>query len=143
MSKETVEINGTKFEVDMDGAKRIDTFKVGDNVKILHTDYNNKIEDGVIVGFYNFKSLPTIQVAEFVIDYSSAQIDFININTETKDYEILPSTPIDNELGKTKVVEKMNLEIENKQQALDELLNKKNWFLKYYGKYFQTTEDEK
>ncbi|WP_259905100.1 hypothetical protein [Lactiplantibacillus plantarum] len=35
MSKETVEINGVKFEIDMDTAKRIDTFKVGDNVSVV------------------------------------------------------------------------------------------------------------
>jgi len=35
MSKETVEINGVKFEIDMNTAKRIDTFKIGDNVGLL------------------------------------------------------------------------------------------------------------
>ena len=66
MSKETVEINGVKFEVDMDTAKRIDTFKVGDNVLLLDKRYNSsEIYTGVILGFYNFKELPTIQVAYF------------------------------------------------------------------------------
>ena len=33
--KRLVEINGIKMEVDMRSARRVDTFKVGDNVKVL------------------------------------------------------------------------------------------------------------
>ena len=38
--KRIIDINGMKMEVDLRTAKRIDTFKVGDNVKVLATEYN-------------------------------------------------------------------------------------------------------
>lgn len=38
-----VEINGVKIEVDMRTAKRVDSFRVGDNVKVLDKDYNGTI----------------------------------------------------------------------------------------------------
>ena len=36
-----IEINGLKLEIDLRSAKRIDSFRVGDNVKILRKDYNS------------------------------------------------------------------------------------------------------
>ena len=63
--KRIIDINGMKMEVDLRTAKRIDTFKVGDNVKVLATEYNgtHSIKPGVITDFAMFKDLPTIVVA--------------------------------------------------------------------------------
>lgn len=36
--KRIIEIDGVKIEVDLRTAKRIDTYRVGDNVKILNKD---------------------------------------------------------------------------------------------------------
>ena len=65
--KKTIfEINGVKFEVDMQTATRIDEFKIGDNIKVLRKDYSShRIDNSVIVDFVAFKDLPTIQVAVF------------------------------------------------------------------------------
>ena len=38
-NKRIIEINGIKMEVDLRNAKRIDTFKVGDPVKVLDMTY--------------------------------------------------------------------------------------------------------
>lgn len=139
--KRTVTINGIKFEVDMRTAVRVDQFQVGDNIKILDKTYSGAtIKEGVIVDFLNFKELPTIQVAYFDNSYSGAEIKFLNINEETKDYEILPSNPHEFGIEKNKVVEKMQLEIQNKLNAADEMKHKLDWFLKFYGKYFEHEE---
>ena len=39
--KRIIEIDGMKVEVDLRHAKRVDTFKVGDNVKILDKSYED------------------------------------------------------------------------------------------------------
>ncbi|MCH4010563.1 MAG: hypothetical protein LKG79_07355 [Furfurilactobacillus sp.] len=141
MAKEQVEINGIHFEVDMSTAKRIDTFKVGDSVKVLNKDYSDThIQDGTIIGFYNFKELPTIQVAVFEKGFTTADIKIININKDTKDQQILPSTPDSLDLDKDSVVEAMDNSITEKQHGLDSLRNKRDWFIKYYGKYFEKAE---
>ena len=56
-NKRIIEINGIKLEVDLSTAKRIDEFRVGDNVKVLRKGYNDNFEvlAGVIVEFVNFK----------------------------------------------------------------------------------------
>lgn len=139
--KRTVEINGIKFEVDMRTAVRVDQFKVGDNIKLLDKSYSShSIKEGVIVDFLNFKELPTIQVAYFDTSYMGAEIKFLNINEETKDYEILPSNPHEFGLEKNTVVEKMQMEIQSKLNAADEIQHKLDWFLKFYGKYFESKE---
>ena len=40
-NKRIVEIDGVKIEVDLRKAKRVDSFQVGDNVKILEKKYND------------------------------------------------------------------------------------------------------
>lgn len=138
MAKETVEINGTKFEIDMNTAKRIDTFKVGDSVKLLEKKYSDSIiHDATIIGFYNFKNLPTIQVAMFRNDYMDSGIQIVSINADTTDYEIIPSTEYDLDLDKDKVLEQMDGEVLKKQHEIEELKKKRDWFSKYYGKYFK------
>lgn len=137
MSKETVAINGVKFEVDMDNAKRIDTFKVGDNVRLLDKSYSSSsIYIGVILGFYNFKDLPTIQVAYFYSDYSDTGIKFVNINSENKDFELLPANPYEADFDHDSVVESLTNEIEKAEEKVRSLKAKKSWFLKYYGQIF-------
>ena len=62
--KRIVEIDGVKIEVDLRTAKRIDTFRVGDNVKVLCKEYNGdfKVKPGIITDFCNFKEKSSISV---------------------------------------------------------------------------------
>ncbi|MBF2373596.1 hypothetical protein IA854_05470 [Listeria seeligeri] len=141
--KRMVEINGIKMEIDMRTAVRVDEFKVGDNIKVLDKNYSNqKIHDGVIVEFLNFKDLPTIQIAYFERDWSGSEIKFLNINSESDSYEILPASAHEFELEKSAVVEKMKLEIESKKEEAARQQSKLDWFEKFYGKYFAKGEME-
>lgn len=144
MSKETVEINGVKFEVDMDSAKRIDTFKVGDSVRLLIKSYqSHEILDGVITGFYAFKELPTIQVAYFEDNYGSTPtIKFQSINAETKGLEIMPALPHENQLDRDAVVESLDNEIEKKKQETNDLKAKRDWFIKNFASKFGDESNE-
>ena len=141
--KRIVEINGIRLEVDMRTARRVDEFRVGDNIKILDTTYSSsKIYDGVIIDFLNFKNLPSIQVATFENGYYGYEIKFLVINANTENLEILPSNPMDFHLKKNKVIDALNVAIEKAQGEVDELTHKKDWFIKYYGKYFEGREEE-
>lgn len=133
-NKRIIEINGIKLEVDMSTAKRIDEFKVGDNIKVLKDATD--VMPGVIVDFVNFKELPTIQIAVFKQDYWGTQIEFINYNSQTKGIEIMPCSEHELRLEKCRVIDKFNLEIEKKQSEVDELIQKRDWFVKHFAKYF-------
>ena len=140
-NKRVIEINGIKFEVDMQTAKRVDEFKVGDNIKVLRKDYSShKIENGVIVDFVNFKELPTIQIAVFETSFSGSVIKFLNINEQTEDIEIMPTNPHEMTMEKNKVIDSLDREITKLENEKLDLVAKKDWFLKYYGKHFEGEE---
>lgn len=143
--KRIVEINGVKMEVDLSTCRRIDEFRVGDAVKILHkgNDYrSDTIFVGTIVEFVNFKELPTIKIAVFKQDYhGSAEIEFIYYNKNTREYEIIPAMKSDLTLEKSAVVDKFNNKIEEKKNEIAELAAKRDWFIAHYGKYFAIDEE--
>lgn len=134
-----VEINGVKIEVDLRTAKRIDCFKVGDAVKVLvKPSYSNSYESklGMIVGFDEFKNLPTIIVATLSYDGS---IEIKAINAETKDLEIAPLTEFTFGWSKSDMLKKFDREIAQKEQELLEKQQKKEVFLSQFGRFFEKT----
>lgn len=142
-NKRIIEINGIKLEVDLTTAKRIDEFKVGDNVKVLRKSYNDTFEvlAGVITEFVNFKELPTMIIAVFKQDYAGCRLEFINFNSETKDVEITPCCEHELKLEKCRVIDKFNQEIEKKKAEMEELIGKRDYFEKYFQKYFDNTKE--
>lgn len=138
--KRIIEINGIKLEVDLTTAKRIDEFKVGDNVKVLRKCYGGGYEvlAGVITEFVNFKELPTMIIAVFKQDYNGCRLEFINFNAKTEDVEITPCCEHELKLEKCRVIDKFNQEIEKKKAEMDELIGKRDWFEKHFAKYFES-----
>ena len=138
--KRIVEINGIKVEVDLRDAKRVDSFKVGDKVKVLIKDGysdNRSVYPGVVVGFEDFKTLPTIIVAYVKTSYGEASLDFFYFNSESTDVDMVPA---DNEylpIEKSDILDKFNREIEKKKIEVAELEQKKSYFLKRFGQYFK------
>lgn len=142
-NKRIVEIDGVKIEVDLRTAKRIDTFRVGDNVKVLCKDYNNqfKVKSGIITDFANFKEKPTIVVAVFNEGSWSGNpsIEFIHIYEGMEDkYEIVYTSDEDLRLTKDGVIEKFEREIQKKRNEAQDLQNQ----LEYFKKHFLKNKDE-
>ena len=133
-----IEIDGVKVAVDMRTVKKIDVYRVGDNVKLLKKSYDTyKTYSGVIVDFVNFKELPAIVVAYFNQDYSGTSIEFETITKDTKDIEIAPCLPHELSINKNRVIDKFNYEIEQQQHKVDELKAKRDYFLENFGKFFE------
>lgn len=136
-NKRIVEINGMKIEVDMRTAKRIDTFKVGDNVKVLSKTYDDKheIKPGIIVDFAMFRELPTIVVAVFNEGGwgSTPSISFKHINSDSED-ELIFSSEEEIRLSKEGVIEKFEREIQKKRNEYQDLQNQLEYFKKHFLK---------
>ena len=140
MNEETriIEVNGVKLEIDLRTAKRIDQFKVGDSVKVLMKEYNSyQSHLGTIVGFDEFEKLPTIIVAVLKNSYSEAKIEFVYFNAESKDQEICSVNEWDIPYSKADIMNKMDREIQKKEEELRDLNSKKNYFEQAFGKYFE------
>lgn len=142
MEKKIVEIHGVKLEVDLRNAKRIDTFSIGDKIKLLKKKYGDSyvVYPGVIVGFENFRELPTIVIAYLEHEYSTAELKFEYFNNKSEDVDIVPTDPDYLPLEKASVVDKMDKEITKKEMEIQDLKDKKRYFLTHFKKYFEIKE---
>lgn len=135
-NKRIIEVNGVKLEVDLRTAKRIDEFRVGDTVKVLdNRNDRNEVRTGVITDFANFKELPTIMVAVYKAgDYWSAPtIEFIPYNANTEGIEIVGVSAEEIMVSKETIVNKFDDEIAKKRDELNDLIIKRDTFVKYFG----------
>lgn len=134
--KKIIEVNGIKMEVDMRYAKRIDEFRVGDTVKVLdNRNDRNELKTGVITDFANFKELPTIMVAVYKQgDYWSAPtIEFIPYNSDTEHIEIVGVSAEEVIVSRETIVQKFDDNIAKKRDELNDLIIKRDTFVKYFG----------
>lgn len=131
-----IEVNGVKLEVDMRYAKRIDVFQVGDTVKVLDKrNDRNELKTGVITDFANFKDLPTMMVAVYMAgDYwTKPTIEFIPYNNDTKDIEIVGVSAEELIVSRETITQKFDDQIAKKRDELNDLIIKRDTFVKYFG----------
>ena len=134
----TVEINGVKFEVDLRHARKIDTFKVGDNVKILkHGDGNyskDEVLPGMVVDFADFKELPTMVVAYYKEGGWSEppSIDFLYFNSNLEGYDIVYCDENEVKCSGESILQKFDHKITDAQRKLDDLIAKKEYFITHF-----------
>lgn len=136
-NKKIIEINGVRLEVDLRSARRIDEFKVGDSVKVLdNRNDKNMVRSGVITDFANFKELPTIMVAMYTPpDYwSKPSIEFIPYNANTENIEIVAVSAEEIIVSRDTIVQKFDDEIAKKRDELNDLIIKRDTFVKYFGR---------
>lgn len=140
-SKRIIEIDGVKVEVDLRTAKRVDSFKVGDNIKILDKEYDTyKVKPGIIVDFAEFQELPTIVIAVFEEGSwtSVPNISFIYYNKNTsKKVEIVSCSEDEIKVSKEGVIERFEREIQKKKNEYEDLKNKLDYFKTHFLKSYK------
>lgn len=140
MSKEIIEINGVKLEIDTRHAKRIDNIQVGARVKVLKKAYDSspwEVHYGVVIGFEPFEALPTIIVACAKIEYSSPKVEFIYYNKDSKLVQIVVAHDDDEAaLDKNQFVNQVDAEISKKEAEILELQQRKAYFLDKFACYW-------
>lgn len=147
MSKQVIEINGIKMEVDLRHAKRIDTFKVGDRVKLLKKEQYSAtptIHHGVIVGFDAFEKAPTIIVA-YMTDAYSPEIKIANINSlqgENVTYELIADVDKALPIAKGDVLRVFDREVSKSLENIRDQFRKKRYFISRFGQMFGESKAE-
>jgi hypothetical protein len=137
-NKRIIEINGIKLEVDLRTAKRIDTFRVGDPVKVLCSEYQDpKIYAGVIVGFAEFQSTPAIEILILKQSYSSIDVEFKTITKDTTKMEIVAWNEYEKLFTSSHVYDLFDKEVEKKKLEIAELERKKKYFADDFAKAFK------
>lgn len=134
--KRIIDVNGVKVEVDLRSARKIDEFKVGDTVKVLdNRNDKNEVRTGVITDFANFKELPTIIVAMYKAgDYwTKPTVEFIPYNANVHGIEIVGVSAEEIIVSRETIVQRFDDEIAKKRDELNDLIIKRDTFVKYFG----------
>lgn len=139
MEKRIIEINGVKLEVDLRHAVAVESYKVGDKVKVLRKGWSDSYTShvGVIVGFDAFQVRPTIIIAYL----KDSEIEYLYYNSESKDCEICMACDEDLPFTKERVLEKLHNDISKKQRELEEAQFKVANFERWFGRYFEETKE--
>jgi hypothetical protein len=145
MEKQIVEINGIKMEVDLRPARRVEEFRVGDTVKILVKESYGEptVYTGIIAGFEEFQTMPTIIVAYTKFDYSSAELKFAYINEKSKEkYELASCTDDKLPIDKADALKRFDRAIEQKQQEINDMLAKRDFFVTRFTQCFERNSED-
>ena len=138
--KETtvIEVNGVKLEVDLRSARRIENITVGSRVKVLKKQYDgHKVKHGVVIGFEPFTQLPTIIICVMEDNWNAAKLEFVYYNAETKETEVVVARDDDEHaLDKNDVCAKIDREIAKKESEIQELRDRKSYFLDKFATYW-------
>ena len=143
MDRTIIEIKGVKMEVEYREGKatRIDTFKVGSKVKLLTKGYDNyNVRPGVIIGFDEFKALPTIKVLVVNTGYEGS-VEFVSFNEGLKEAELI-SADDDEELlaKKDSVIGTLTRNVERKKIELEAAEDALRIFVKHFGQAAEVAE---
>lgn len=140
MSETTIiDINGVKLQVDLRHAVRIDTLRIGDRVKVLHkSQYGGmKIFPGTVIGFEPFPSLPTVTIAYIERSWDKAELRFVQLNEQTKDFEVVKSVDDDGcLLDRDEVLAFFDRAIAKHQLEIQALEERKASFLRNFRAYW-------
>lgn len=134
----TIEVGGLKFDVDMRTAKKVETYKVGDKVKVLWKSYSGyNASPGVIVGIDAFQKLPTIVIAyiENPLD-GSGKLNFAYLNEKNTETEICPMSEDDVVPNRETILAFFQRAIDVTNRELENIRAKKEYFLRQYGTAF-------
>ena len=142
MSKQIIEINGVKMEIDTRSAVRLDTFSIGTRVKVLTKTYSGyQVRHGIVIGFEPFKQLPTIIVAVAALTYGEAKVEFLYFNAETKETELVVALDDDAaDLDKNAFVKQVDYEIDKKRAEIRQLEERRAYFLDKFKSFWTPTE---
>ena len=139
METRVIEINGTKFEVDLRTAKRVDVLKVGTKVKVLKKNYGDTfaLHPGIVVGFEPFEVLPTVVIAYVEQDYTAAKLHFLHYNAKSKDVEIVADIDDALDVSKADVSALFERERAKLRAQIEEIDARENYFLNNFRQYWE------
>jgi len=140
--RRTVEIEGVKLEVDLRTAKKIDTFRVGDAVRVLVKDYSGYASHpGCIVGFDDFEKRPTIRVA-YLKAHSETPLAFVSVHEGSKEHEIAPMYESDLLPTRETIEAAFGREEEKLHTKLRDLVEQRAYFRRQFGAAFERYRPE-
>lgn len=143
-TKQIIEVNGVKLEVDLRHARRIEELRIGSRVKVLDSNgySGTRVHAGVVVGFEPFPSKPTIIVAYIESAYNDVGLKTLSYNEDTEKFEIVASIDDDFSVSKSEVLGWFRRERQKLDEKRAELDAKETFFLERFKSFWTEGELE-
>jgi hypothetical protein len=139
-AREIVRFGNFEMDVEVTQVNRIESFKVGDAVKLLKKkgSYNQaSTMAGVIVGFDNFESSPAIVVLTMEQSYSDVNFSFITITSESEDYDMIHYSGYEQLFTRDNVMRIFDRKIAEAEMKLNEMNAKRSYFDQKFASAFE------
>lgn len=134
-----VEINGVKFEVDARTAtlRELTTIRIGAKVKVLKDE---RVLYGTVIGFEPFAENPVVVICYIDSQYYSSSPDFkfLYYSAKSKEQIVISSEDDDAGIERDDVVNKIDKAIAQKQTEIQDLEDKKRYFLAKFKTYWES-----
>lgn len=138
----TVEISGIKLEIDELTTRTVESYRVGDKVKVLVKSYGDTydIYPGAITGFAPFEVLPSIEVLYVKTGFTTDTDPFVMkaVNAKTEGLEIVPLNDLELLVDRDAIVRKFDHAIVAAEAKLDDMCAKRTYFVKHFARAFET-----
>lgn len=143
MENKIIDINGVKFEVDARTAtvRQLQTIRIGAKVKVLKDD---QVKYGTVIGFEPFPENPVVVICYIDSQYysSSPEFKFLYYSAKSKEQVVISSEDDDAAIERDDVVMKIEKEIAKKQTEIQDLEDKKRYFLSKFKAYWESFKIE-
>lgn len=140
-----IEVNGMVYEFDEKILLKQE-IRVGDNVQLLIKDLYStdpNLFNGVVTQILPFdENNPAIEVMYINNTYTNFEIKKCVISNDSKNIKIIKSDAGFLPFTKDRAIDMLDKDILDKENKLNEAKAKKEYFLKYYDKYFHEIPEE-
>lgn len=137
-TKQIIEINGLKMEIDTRYARRIEELRIGSRVKVLVKGYSDDwtAHSGVVVGFEPFPERPTIIVAYIKSNYNDVGLEIVHYHKDTKDKQIVAALDDDFSVSRKEVLGWFDRETAKAEETIKLITAKRQFFLDRFQAYW-------
>lgn len=127
-----IEVKGVKLDIDERTATTIENLRVGDKVKVLVKEYSNyEVYPGIIVGFSNFPTLPSVEVFYIKKGYGTPELCMLTYN-EKSEHDIV-KTCDELPVQQADIEAWFDREVKKKEFEISDLKAKKLYFQRWFG----------
>lgn len=141
--KQIIEVGGTKIEIDFAQVRKIETFRIGDTIKIFKKKYSDwKIYPAIITGFAKSEEMSGIEITYLELDYSSARLMCDIVTEESKDIVLATISSTEKYMTFDNIPEMLARDIEKREMELAEAKSRLKFFNDFYEKLQQQTNEK-
>lgn len=139
-TRNIVRIGNIEMDVAVTSMRSIQTFKVGDPVKLLKKAGSYSSQEtmaGVIVSFDNYESAPAIVVLAMTSSYNDVNFQFVTITEMGKEYDMIHYSGYEQLFTRDNVMRIFDRKVAEMELKINEMKAKRAYFDQHFASAFE------